>query len=80
MVELFILSSQIPTSAEIFDAKIEWWIVNRYCAIKVGGWNLKNKKLGGEKKNSFHLYTHKRAPKNKQTIEARAHEYIRIRK
>jgi hypothetical protein len=34
--------------------------------------------LGGKKKISFHLYTHKRAPKNKQTIEARAHEYIAL--
>jgi hypothetical protein len=36
------LSSQIPTSAEIFDAKIKWWIANRYCAIKVGGTKTKN--------------------------------------
>jgi hypothetical protein len=42
-------------------------------------WGELKQKIRGWKKNSFHLYTHKRAPKNKQTNEARAHEY-RIRK
>lgn len=81
MVELFICLILKFRHGQRFRCKNR--IMNEIVIVqsKCWGGGNSNKKLGGEKlKNSFHLYTHKRAQKkNQETIEARAHEY-RIRK